>query len=104
MMETEVLHRVTLGGEFLIRETQPEDIFIPEEASEEQRMIAQMCIDFLNNELLPLAERIDNKEPGLVPALILKAGELGLLGSSIPEEYGGFGKDFITNTFITESV
>jgi alkylation response protein AidB-like acyl-CoA dehydrogenase len=104
MMETEVSHRVILGGEFLIRESQPEDIFIPEEATEEQRMIAQMCTDFLNNELLPLAERIDNKEPGLVPALILKAGEMGLLGSSIPEEYGGFGKDFITNTFITEAV
>ena len=104
MMETEVSHRVTLGGEFLIMETQPEDIFIPEEASEEQRMIVQMCTDFLNNELLPLAERIDNKEPGLVPSLILKAGELGILGSSIPEEYGGFGKDFITNTFITEAV
>src|SRR4030095_3993376 len=100
-MPSETLTRnVTLGGEFLIRETSPSDIFIPEEINEEQKMIIQMTRDFVENEILPAVDRIEKQEPGLAVALINKAGELGLLGASIPEEYGGYGKDFITATFL----
>jgi alkylation response protein AidB-like acyl-CoA dehydrogenase len=90
------------GGEFLIRESDAKDVFIPEEWDEEQRMIAQTCKDFLEAEIFPNLDRIDNVEEGLMPSLLEKAGELGMLGISIPEEYGGFGKDFVTGMLTTE--
>jgi len=82
------------GGEFLIRVTEPSEIFIPEEWSEEHRMIAQTCQDFLDAEVIPNLDRIDSMEEGLMESLVEKAGELGLLGVSIPEEYNGLGLDF----------
>jgi len=90
------------GGEFLIKETQAADIFIPEEWDEEQLMIAQTCRDFLDQEVNPNLNRIDNLEEGLMPSLLDKAAQLGLLGISVPEEYGGFGKDFKTSMLTTE--
>lgn len=92
------------GGEFLIKPTDAQSVFIPEEQSEEQRMIAQMCGDFLEHEVNHLHERIDRQEEGLMQQLLDKAGELGLLGISIPEEYGGFGKDFTTSMIATEAL
>jgi alkylation response protein AidB-like acyl-CoA dehydrogenase len=90
------------GGEFLIKETSPQDVFIPEEFNEEQRMMSDMAHDFLETEVLPNLDRLDAQEEGLMSSILDKAGELGLLGTSIPEEYGGFGKDFITNMKLTE--
>lgn len=91
------------GGEFLIRETAAERVFIPEEWSEEQRMIAQTCKDFLETEIYPRLEEIDSmKHPELMPELLDKAGELGLLGTSVPESYGGFGMDFNTSMLVAE--
>ena len=90
------------GGEFLIRTSDPQDIFIPEEFNEEQRMIAQTATEFLAQEVWPILDRIDALEEGLMPKLLEKAGELGLLGISIPEDYGGFGKDFVTGMLVTE--
>lgn len=91
------------GGEWLIKETSYEDVFIPEEFDEEQKMIAQTCRDFLTSEVWPRLEEIDSmKNPELMPQLIEKVGELGLLGVNVPEEYGGFGKDFTTGTLVTE--
>ncbi len=101
-METGIDRKTTKGGEFLIRETQPEDIFIPEEWSEEQQMIAQSCKDFLDQEVYPYLDRIDAQEEGLMPSILDKAGALGLLGISVPEQYGGFGKDFTTSMLATE--
>lgn len=92
------------GGEFVIRETPYTDIFIPEEFDEEARMIRQTCLDFLDTEVLNKLERIDAQEEGLMPALMDKAGELGLLGVSIPEEYGGFGKNFNTSMLVADAV
>jgi alkylation response protein AidB-like acyl-CoA dehydrogenase len=90
------------GGEFLIRETEAKDIFIPEEWNEEQLMIAQTCRDFLAQHVWPNLDRIDAQEEGLMVDLLNKAGELGLLGISVPEEFGGFGKDFTTSMLATE--
>jgi alkylation response protein AidB-like acyl-CoA dehydrogenase len=90
------------GGEFLIKETEAKDIFIPEEWDEEQLMIAQTCNDFLEQEVFPNLERIDSMEEGLMPSLLEKAGALGMLSVSIPEEYGGFEKDFVTGMLVTE--
>lgn len=92
------------GGEFIIRETLCEDIFIPEEFDEEQLMIKKTCEDFLEAEVFPNLDRIDNQEEGLMVHLMDKAGELGLLAVSIPEEYGGFGKNFNTSMLVADSV
>lgn len=100
-METKTL---TKGGEFLIKETFAQDIFIPEEWTEEQRMIAQTCDDFLKAEVFPNLDRIDSQEEGLMESLMNKAGELGLLGVSVPEQFGGFGKDFNSSMLVTEKV
>jgi len=85
------------GGEFLIKETEAADIFIPEEIDEEQQMIEQTCQDFLETEVFPNLDRIDAQEEGLMRSLIQKAGELGLLGISVPEEYEGFEQSFVTS-------
>jgi alkylation response protein AidB-like acyl-CoA dehydrogenase len=91
------------GGEFLVKETNFENIFIPEEWNEEQKMIAQMCEDFMKTELFPILDKIESmKHPELMPKLMEKAGELGLLGLSIPEAYGGMGVDFKSSMLATE--
>ena len=90
------------GGEFIVRKTTPEEIFTPEEWTEEQQMIAQMCDDFIAQEIIPNIDRIDNMEEGLMPSLLDKVGELGLLGLSVPEELGGMGVDFKTTMLATE--
>jgi alkylation response protein AidB-like acyl-CoA dehydrogenase len=90
------------GGEWLIHESQPAETFIPEEFTEEQQMIRSMCAQFLETEVFPIIERIDSLEQGLMPSLVKKTGELGLLSTSIPEEYGGLGKDFVTSTIVNE--
>ena len=90
------------GGEFLIRSTQPSEIFTPEEWTEEHQMIAQMCDDFINQEVYPVIDRIDAMEEGLMVSLLDKAGELGMLGMSVPEDLGGMGVDFKTSLLATE--
>ncbi|MXV50974.1 acyl-CoA dehydrogenase [Pedobacter sp. HMF7647] len=101
----ETIEKKTIkGGEFIIRETAAEDIFIPEEFDEEQLMIQKTCEDFLEAEVFPNLDRIDKQEEGLMQSLLDKAGELGILGVSIPEEYGGFGKNFNTSMLVTDSV
>ena len=92
------------GGEFIIRETSCDDIFIPEEFDEEQLMIKKTCEDFLESEVFPNLDRIDKLEAGLMPHLMDKAGELGLLAVSIPEEYSGFGKNFNTSMLVADTI
>src|SRR5215203_4899218 len=102
-MGTEVKQSAALkGGEWLIKESSPFDVFTPENFSEEQKMIRDMCTQFLQAEVIPNLERIDSLEPGLMRALVEKAGEQGLLAASFPEQYGGLGKEFITSTIINE--
>ena len=99
---TEQSKKAIKGGEWLIRTTEPSDIFIPEEWSEEHRMIAKSAQDFLESEVYPNLDRIDNMEEGLMPSLMDKVGELGMLGLSIPEELGGMGMDFKTSMLSAE--
>jgi alkylation response protein AidB-like acyl-CoA dehydrogenase len=92
------------GGEFLIKETEAAQVFIPEEFTEEQLMIAATCREFLEREIWPRLDEIDNaKSPELMSSLMDKAGELGLLGTSVPEEYGGFGTNFNTSMLVAET-
>lgn len=92
------------GAEWLIRESLPGETYIPEDFNEEQRMVLQLCHDFLKTEIHPVIERIEKLEPGLMSSLMEKAGEQGLLGASIPEEFEGLGKDFITSTIVNEGL
>src|SRR5581483_2669904 len=103
-METQ-MHKTTVlnDGEWLIKETKPQDVFIPEDFSEEDRMIRDMSEQFVKTEVVPLIDRINNLEPGLMPSLLKKAGELGLLGASVPEQYNGLGKDLVTSSIINEA-
>jgi len=90
------------GGEFIVRQTEANEVFIPEEFGEEPRLIAQSCQDFLDTEVMPNLDRLDAHEEGLMPSILKKAGELGLLGISIPEEYGGFGQNFVTSMLVAD--
>ncbi len=92
------------GGEFIVRETKAQDVFIPEEFTEEQRMMAQACQDFIDMEINPNIERMEKMEEGFMAGLVEKAGELGLLGVSIPEEYEGLGMNFNTSMLIADVI
>ncbi len=103
-METTVAKSLN-GGEFLIKESDAQEVFIPEQFSEEQRMMAQACQDFVDTEINPNIEEIDSmKNPDLVPSIFKKAGELGLLGISVPEEYGGMGMSFNSSMLIADII
>lgn len=90
------------GGEFLIKSTDCQNIFIPEEFNGEQLMIAQTCKDFLKTKVLPVSDDIDDHTEGLMPKILKKAGEMGLLGISVPEEYAGFGQNFVTSMLASD--
>ena len=100
-METKAAIR---GGEYLIKDVGFEDIFIPEEFDEEQQMIAESCVDFIETEVAPRFDDLDKHEEGLMANLLKSAGELGLLGISIPEELDGFGQSFITSMRAAEAI
>lgn len=92
------------GGEFLIRPVVPLEVFIPEDFTEEQKMIGQTCLDFIKAEVHPILDQIDYAtDTSVMVGLLDKAGELGLLGTSVPEEYGGFGMDFNTSMLVAEA-
>ncbi len=90
------------GGEWLVKDSSPFETFTAEDFVEEQKMIRDMCDQFLDAEVYPILDRIDNLEPGLMKSLLTKAGEQGLLSVSFPEEFGGLGKDFVTATIVNE--
>lgn len=93
------------GGEFIVRETEAHEVFIPEEFTEEQKMMAQACQDFIDTEINPNVEEIDSmKNPDIIPNIFKNAGQLGLLGISVPEEYGGLGMSFNTGMLIADII
>jgi butyryl-CoA dehydrogenase len=92
------------GGSFLIESRTPDEIFTPEDLNEEQRQIAATAERFAREEILPRVAAIEAKEPGVLPALMRKAAELGFTAVDIPEEYGGLGMDKVSSTLITDHV
>ena len=91
---------ITRGGEFIIKETSPENIFTPEDFSEEQKMMKQAVIDFIDKEVLPHKYRFEKKDFKLTEEIMRKAGELGFLGIAVPEEYGGLGMGFVSTMLV----
>ena len=96
--------KVLQGGEFLIKDSNFEDIFIPEDFNEEQLMIRDMVLDFLQAEILPHMDRMEALEEGFNTGLLEKMGALGLLGAHMPETYGGMELDTNTNTLICDTM
>ncbi|HNQ69261.1 MAG TPA: acyl-CoA dehydrogenase family protein [Bacteroidales bacterium] len=92
------------SGEFLVKETESSKVFIPEEYNEEQRMIAQTIKDFMDAELYPIVDKLDTGDRELMAQTVRKAGELGLMGIAIPEEYGGFEQNFVTQMLAAETI
>ncbi|MDD4148695.1 MAG: acyl-CoA dehydrogenase family protein [Bacteroidales bacterium] len=92
------------SGEFLVKETCSTNVFIPEEYNEEQLMIAQTIKDFIETEVYPIADELDKGDRELMAQTVRKAGELGLMGIAIPEEYGGFEQSFVTQMLAAENI
>jgi alkylation response protein AidB-like acyl-CoA dehydrogenase len=90
------------GGSFLLQTRTPEEVFTPEDLNEEQRQIGATAAKFAREEILPAAEAIEAKEPGVLRGLLEKAAELGFTAVDIPEEYGGVGMDKTTSTLVTD--
>ena len=104
-METNTPSQQTMkGAGWLLKESSIVETFIPEDFNEEQKMMMDMCHQFISAEITPLLDRIDKLEPGLMPSLMTKAGELGLLGISIPEQYNGLGKEFVSAVIVAEGL
>ena len=92
------------GGSFLIESRGPDEIFTPEDLSEEQRQIAATAERFAREEILPRVAAIEAKEPGSMAAVLRKAAELGLTAVDVPEEYGGLGMDKVSSTLIVDHI
>ena len=104
-METETNNNELLrGGQFVVKETKAEDIFTPEDFSDEQKMMRDSVKEFVDREIWPLKERFEHKDYALTEEIMKKAGELGLLGVSVPEEFGGLGMDFVTSMLVCDYI
>jgi alkylation response protein AidB-like acyl-CoA dehydrogenase len=104
-MATTVVNKTAAkGGSFLLESPAPQDVFTPADLTDDQRLIGQTAEEFVLKEVLPLAKELESKKPGLMPELIRKGGELGLMGGGVPEEYGGAGLDKIATTVLTEKL
>ena len=104
MATTAMPRTAARGGSFLIESCRPEDVFTPADLSDDQRLIGQTAEEFVMKEVVPLANDLEQHKAGLMPSLLKKAGELGLLGGGVPEEYGGSGLDKISATLLAEKI
>ena len=95
---------ITRGGEFVIKETNSENIFTPEDFSEEQLMMKQAVVDFIEKEVIPHRARFENKDYQLTEDIMKKAGGLGFLGVAVPQEYGGMGMGFVSTMLVCEAI
>ena len=96
--------KIFKGGSFLIEERIPEEIFTPEDFTEEHRMIADTTRQFVDNEVVPRIDELEKHDWKLARELVSKAADLGLIGANIPEEYGGLGLDQTSGALIGENI
>jgi alkylation response protein AidB-like acyl-CoA dehydrogenase len=103
-MDATMAKKEITGGSFLIEQRAPGEIFTPEDLSEEQRMIGDTCREFIDTEVRPNIPEMEKHNWQLARDLLVKAGELGLLGANIPEEYGGLELDQTTGVIVAENM
>jgi alkylation response protein AidB-like acyl-CoA dehydrogenase len=104
MATTAIPRTKILGGSFLLEERQTAEVFTPEDFSEQQQMIGQTTEEFAVNEILPQADKMEQKDFSISRALLKKAGDLGLAGVEIPEAYGGLEMDKVTAAIIADHI
>src|SRR5690554_2730702 len=92
------------GGQFIVKETKAEDVFTPEDFTEEQKMMRDSVKEFVDREVWPLKERFEQHDYALTEEVMRKAGEMGLLGVAVPEEYGGLGMGFVTTMLVCDYI
>jgi len=92
------------GGAFIIQECSSDNIFTPEDFTEEQKMMRDSVIEFVDREIVPVKERLENKDFVLTEELMQKAGSLGFLGVGVPEEYGGMGMDYVSRMLVCDYI
>ena len=95
---------VLRGGEWLLRATEPDAVFTPERLTEEHRLPARTTEEFVDNEVVPALDRLEEKDWPLARQLLRRGGEMGLLGVDVPEAYGGLQLDKITSMLVSEHV
>src|SRR5690554_2124120 len=103
-METKANNNILRGGQFIVKETSCEDVFTPEDFSEEQKMMRDSVKEFVDREIWPHKERFENKDYAFTEELMKKAGELGLLSIAVPEAYGGMGMGFVTTMLVCDYI
>ena len=92
------------GGEFIIKDSKPENIFTPEDFSQEHIMMKESVQEFIDREIWPYKERFEKKDYEFTKQCMQKAGELGFLGVSVPENYGGMGMDFVSTMLVCDYI
>jgi alkylation response protein AidB-like acyl-CoA dehydrogenase len=92
------------GGSFLLESPAPQDVFTPADLTDDQKLIGQTAEEFVVKEIFPVVKDLEAKKPGLLPSLVKKAAELGLMSGGTPEQYGGAGLDKISTTILTEKI
>lgn len=97
-------NNVTRGGQFLVKETSCEDVFTPEDFSEEQQMMRDAVKEFIDRKVWPNKDRFEKKDYGFTQECMKNAGEMGFLGITVPEEYGGLGMDFVSTVLVCDYI
>jgi alkylation response protein AidB-like acyl-CoA dehydrogenase len=103
-METTIEKELLRGGQFIVKETNCEDVFTPEDFSEEQKMMRDSVIEFNDREIVSKRDRFEAKDYALTEEVMRKAGDMGFLGVSVPEEYGGLGMGFVSTMIVCEYI
>src|ERR671932_716493 len=103
-MTTATKSAILRGGEWLLKDTEADAVFTPERLTEEHRLIAQTAESFVDNEILPVLDRLEQKDWTLSRQLLKRCGDLGLLGADVPEAYGGVALDKVTSMVVSEKL
>ncbi len=104
MATSTVTKNAAKGGSFLLESHAPQDVFTPADLTDDQKLIGQTAEEFVVKEVFPVVKELEAKKPGLLPELVRKAAELGLMSGGTPEQYGGAGLDKVATTILTEKI
>ena len=100
----DTVSEVRKGGSWLLEDVGPSEVFTPEKLSDEHRLMAQTTDEFIDTEVLPNLDRLETKDWELARTLIRRCGELGLLGTNAPEQYGGLDLDKVSSLIVAEHI